>query len=121
MTTIAIMPETPGSAGTGYRAIAGAKQAVGKTAGEALDALSSQLSESESGTLVVVQQQRPDQFFTALQHERLQELMARWRTARETGSGFPDPEQKELESLIDEEVRAAAIRAATLTPGREKL
>jgi hypothetical protein len=59
MTTIAILPDTPGSASTTYRAIAGQKQGVGKTAGEALDALASQLSDSESGTVIVVQQRRP--------------------------------------------------------------
>src|SRR5438128_2393206 len=62
MTTIAILPEGPGQS---YRAVAGNKQSVGKTAGEALDALTAQLDEGQRGTMIVVQQFRPDQFFTA--------------------------------------------------------
>jgi hypothetical protein len=111
MTTIAIMPESPGTESTNYRAIAGLKQATGKTAGEALDALTSQLSDSESNTLVVVQQRRPDRFFTKLQQERLQDLMTRWKLARDAGNALSDKEQAELEALVNEELHAAANRA----------
>jgi hypothetical protein len=83
MTTVAILPEAT-EAGTTYRAVAGEKQSVGRTAGEALDALTAQLSDEEAGTLVVVQNLRPDRFFTAAQQDRLSELMSRWRTARDT-------------------------------------
>jgi len=55
VTSIPILPENPGSPTSGYRAVAGDKQSVGKSAGQALDALTAQLSEAESGTLVVVQ------------------------------------------------------------------
>jgi hypothetical protein len=111
MTTIAIFPDSSGAPDTQYRAIAGPVQAVGRTAGEALDALSSQLSAEESGTLVVVQHRRPDAFFTAEQQQRLQELMARWRTARDAGRLFSPDEQAELDELIEAELRAAAARA----------
>jgi hypothetical protein len=49
MTTITILPEKTDR----YRAVAGDKESTGRTAGEALDALTSQLSEIESGTLIV--------------------------------------------------------------------
>jgi hypothetical protein len=74
MTTVAIVPEGPAARPTGYRAVAGKVQAVGKTAGEALDALAAQLDEAEAGTLIVVQHPRPDAYFTAQQQQRLQEL-----------------------------------------------
>ena len=62
MTTIAIVPESPSVAGSRFRATAGQHQSVGKTPGEALDAITSQLNESESGTLLVVLHSRPDHF-----------------------------------------------------------
>ncbi|MEW6128749.1 MAG: hypothetical protein AB1757_17040 [Acidobacteriota bacterium] len=77
MTTIAILPEQVDEKIKSYRAIAGHKQSVGKTAGEALDELTKQLSEEEANMLVVIQNLRADQFFTAAQQSRLSELMAR--------------------------------------------
>src|SRR5262249_21169581 len=97
-----------------YHAIAGAKHAEGKTAGEALDALTAQLSVDEASTLVIVQSLRPDDFFTASQQERLTVLMAHWRTARDQGQTLPVEEQAELEALIEAELRASAARAAAL-------
>src|SRR3990172_2736797 len=114
MTKVAILP-IPTEQGTlSYHAIAGAKHAQGKTAGQALDALTAQLSADEASTLVIVQSLRPDRFFTAAQQERLATLMARWRTARDQGQTLPIDEQKELEALIEGELRAAAARAAAL-------
>jgi hypothetical protein len=114
MTTVAIMPDSPGEQGTTYRAVAGTAQSVGRTAGEALDALTAQLGEEAAGTLVVVQNLRPDPFFTGVQRQRLDELMARWRAARDAGSSLPIPEQAELDGLIQAEVEAAARRAQAL-------
>ena len=87
MTMIAILPDSINEADRNYRAIAGNKESVGKTAGEALDALTAQLSEDESGTLVIVRHLRPDRFFTAEQQNRLAGLMSRWRSARALGCG----------------------------------
>ena len=117
MTTIAIVPEAAGTGNTCFRAIAGTKDAVGKTPGEALDAIASQLEETESGTLIVVQNLRPDRFFDAEQQKRLQELMERWRQAKGSGVPLPSAEQEELEQLIEAEVRAATARAAALVRG----
>jgi hypothetical protein len=61
-----------------------------------------------------VQHLRPDRFFTAGQQQRLEALMARWRTARDQGATLSADEQTELEALIDAELQASAVRAATL-------
>jgi len=120
MTQVAILPEISTKGDTMYRAVSGARQAVVRTAGGALDALTAQLSPEESGTLVVVQNHRPDEFFTAQQQRRLEELMQRWRTARETGKQLPDSEQAELSALIDAEVQASGERAVAALAGLER-
>jgi hypothetical protein len=117
MTTIAILPENSGSRPTSYRAIAGKIQSVGRTVGEALDAINAQLGEGEAGTLVVVQHLRADALFTAQQQQRLQDLMARWRAARDAGSALLPSEQAELNALVEAEVRAAGARAVALVRG----
>jgi hypothetical protein len=53
-------------------------------AGEVLDRLTSQLSEDEAGTIVIVQQVHSDCFFSAAQ-QRLAALMSRWREPRNAG------------------------------------
>ena len=87
---------------------------MGRTAGEALDALVARLSEEEAETLIIVRNLRPDRFFGAEQRQRLEQLMARWRAAREANASLPPVEQAELERLVDDEVNAPAQRAATL-------
>jgi hypothetical protein len=94
--------------------VAGEKQSVGATAGQALDALTAQLGEPQTTTLVVVQSLQPDSFFTAEQQQRLAELMPRWRAARDSGIPFPPDEQAELDALVEAELRAAAERSAAL-------
>src|SRR5262249_55493850 len=98
-----------------YRAIAGSHQSTGRSPGEALDKLISQLPEEETGTLLVLQNMRPDRFFTEAQRVRLAELMTRWRTARDRGQLLPPDEQAELDALVDAEVRASGERAAART------
>jgi hypothetical protein len=117
MTTIAILPENPGSPETSYRALAGNLESVGRTAGEALDGLMAQLDEQTAGTLTVVQQLRPDRFFTADQQKRLGELMVSWRRARDEGRTLAYEEQAELERLVEAEVKASTARAAALLAG----
>jgi hypothetical protein len=77
-----------------------------------LDALAARLPPGESGTLVVVQNHLPDRFFGDSQQLRLEELMARWRTARDTGQALSSIERTELNSLVDAEVQASGKRAA---------
>lgn len=114
MTNVAIMPIPTEQGDLSYRAIAGEKHAQGKTAGEALDALTSQLSLDEASTLVIVQSLRPDRFFTEAQQQRLAALMASWRAQRDQGGTLPPHEQAELEALIAAELQASATRAAAL-------
>jgi hypothetical protein len=111
MTTITILPESISKDRIIYRAIAGAKHSEGRTVGEALDELTKQLSSDDTGTLVIVQNLRPDHFFTAQQQQRLSELMEQWRAARDNNAALTHDEQAELESLIEAELQAATKRA----------
>ena len=114
MTMVAILPIPTEQGALSYRAIAGEMHAEGKTAGEALDALTAQLSADEASTLIIVQHLRPDRFFTAAQQQRLDALMARWRNLRDQGATLPANEQTELDALIAAELQASAARAAAL-------
>ena len=67
MTTVTIVPDSHGPTSPSYRAVAGTRQAVGKTPGAALDAVTEQIDPTEAGTLVVVQHLQPDRLFTAEQ------------------------------------------------------
>jgi hypothetical protein len=58
---------------------------------------------------------RPDPFFTEQQRRRLEELMAKWRQARDASVGLSPEDQAELESLVDAELRAATGRAAAIS------
>lgn len=106
MTTITILPEK----GDSYRAFARDKEAAGRTAGEALDALTSQLADEVNGTLVIVQHRKADEFFNQAQASRLTELMQR----RQTGM-LSTEETEELERLVEAELEGASRRAAALS------
>ncbi len=121
MTTIAVAPTMDALSEMTYHAIAGDKQASGKTMGEALDALTPQLADDDNAaTLVIVQKRRPDRFFTAEQQQRREELTAQWRAARDANRELSAETQAELEQLILAEVRAAGQRAAALLHGGAK-
>ena len=74
----------------------------------------------EAGTLVIVQNHGPDRFFTAGQQQRLGELMARWRAARDAGGALPAAEAAELEALVEAEARASGERASAMLAGLAK-
>ncbi|MBN3943601.1 MAG: hypothetical protein V7L21_20685 [Nostoc sp.] len=114
MTTVAILPTRDPSGEKSYRAIAGDKHSVGKTAGQALDALTAQLGETEFSALLVIQSFRPDTFFNAQQQERLSELMRLWRSTRNQGQELLPEQQAELDELVEAELRAATARTAAL-------
>ncbi|MBH8574643.1 hypothetical protein I8752_16750 [Nostocaceae cyanobacterium CENA369] len=114
MTTVAILPVSDASGGKIYRAIAGDKQSTGRTAGEALDALTAQMEDDELNTLLVIQSFRPDWFFSAEQQKRLSELMNLWRTARDRGQTLSPKQQLELDSLVEAELKGATARSAAL-------
>jgi hypothetical protein len=112
MTSVTIVPIAVENGGTMYRAICGQHQSSGTTAGAALDALNMQLANDQRGTLVVVQDRRPDLLFPAESQARLRELMAEWNQSRVLGTPFDTSRKAELESLVDAELAAAAQRAA---------
>ncbi len=117
MDTITIAVESLDSGETFWRAVSGDKRSLGKTAGEALDKLTPQLDEDTSGALVVIQPMRPDRFFTTEQRERLEELMALWRAARDSGTQLPPEQDAELEGLVEAQLEGAALRAEVLLDG----
>jgi hypothetical protein len=114
MTTVTIVAENPGSPDAAFRASARDHESVGRTPGAALDELTRQLTDAEAGTLVVVQNFRPDSFFSAAQQSRLQELLAEWRSARSAGRPMPPEQQKELEDLVGTELDASAARSGAM-------
>lgn len=114
MTTVAILP-VPGVTGEiSFQAVSGTRQSLGRTAGEAPDAITPLLVDADAGTLIVVQYGHSDRFFTANQQRRLAELMNRWRAARDAGAALAAEEQTELETLVEAELAASAERAAVL-------
>jgi hypothetical protein len=112
MTKVTIVAENPGSTDAVFRASARQHQSVGPTAGAALDALTAQLDDAETGTLIVVQNLRPDEFFTLAQQQRLEGLLDKWRTARAGGHPLSAEERAELTSLVDAELEGATQRSA---------
>ena len=96
MTTVAILP-VPTEKGISYQGSAGDKHSRGRTLGEALDALTPQLPDAE-----------------AAQQQRLGELMASWRQARDSDTALRAAEQEELDALIEAELSASASRTARL-------
>jgi hypothetical protein len=114
VTTVAIFPDTNGAVPRVYRASAGDREATGPTPGEAFKNLADQMGDPEETTLVIVQPMRPDRFFTADQIQRLGDLMAKWRTARDSGSTLPAEEQAELDALIQAELAGMIERTKAL-------
>ncbi|HWL93739.1 MAG TPA: hypothetical protein VNT79_09400 [Phycisphaerae bacterium] len=114
MPNVTITPEAGLNDADLYRARVNGHQAVGRTAGEALDGLSDQLASSRGTTVVLVQKLGADEFFDSTQIQRLNELVARWRAARDAGRTLAAADQQELDTLIETEFEASARRAAAL-------
>jgi hypothetical protein len=115
MKAIAILPEADDAHPTTFRAVTEDRKAAGRTPGEALDALTSQLGAEKANSAVIVQLFHPDNYFTAEQRERLSILMERWQAARDMGSALPPAEQAELEKLVEEELQGSAGRTAQMS------
>ena len=62
MTKVAVYHGPVDSETLPYRAVAGRNTAMGRTAGEALDALASQLPVEDGDTFVIVRHMSPDRF-----------------------------------------------------------
>ena len=120
MTTVAILPVETTLGTRSYQAFSGQRCAEGTTAGAALDALSLQFPELADEPMIVVQRFRPDQFFSATQQQRLQELMHLWREARDTGYPLLPADQEELDALIEAELVASGRRAEYVARGLGK-
>jgi hypothetical protein len=114
MTRVAVYHEPADPESMPYRTVSGRNQAMGRTAGEALDALAAQLPQEDADTLVIVRNMSPDRFFGAEQRRRLEELMALRREAIAGNSLLTAQEEAELEQLVDAQVRAATERATAL-------
>ncbi len=65
MTKVALFQEATGPGESAFRAVTARNQAIGRTAGEALDALTSQLPSEDGDTLIIVRNLGPDRFFPA--------------------------------------------------------
>ena len=63
---------------------------------------------------MIVQNLRPDRFFSTSQQRQLATLMGRWRAARDQGAALLPEELAELRELVDAELRASAARGETL-------
>jgi hypothetical protein len=120
MTTVAILPESEGAGETTYQAVACNAHSTGRTAGEALDALTAQLGEEEAGPFIIVPLQRPDRCFSRPQQQRREELLAQWRAARDAAQPLPPLEQAELEKRVEAERQAATERARALLDERSR-
>jgi hypothetical protein len=62
----------------------------------------------------------PDWLFTAAQQQRLEQLMTRWRAARDRNAALPPEEKAELEALVAVELDAATQRTQALLDGLPK-
>ena len=109
MTTVVVLPNTQN--GKGFHAMAGKKESYGKTVGQAIDAITEQLENGDTDTLVIVQRFQPDEFFSAVQQKRLSHLMKKMREARDAGKSLSEADQIELEGLIDAELEGSGKRA----------
>jgi hypothetical protein len=107
MSTVSIIQEKSEQSSSRFRALSGTRQSVGRTPGEALDALNAELGESSGGSIVLVQQFGGDSYFSEEQNARLEALLAQ-------RDNLTDLERVELESLVREEVRASAKRTEAL-------
>ena len=114
MTKVAVYRESVSQESMPFRAVSGRNQAMGRTAGEALDALAAQLPQEDADNLVIIRNMRPDRFFGAEQRRRLEELMVLRCEAIAANSHLTAQQEAELEQLVDDEVRAATCRATAL-------
>ena len=112
MSAITILPthQPEGS----FVAAQGTLSARGRTAGEALDALTALLEPEAAAHVVIVQAQRPDRFFGAAERVRLEALMRRFHDAQADGESLGEADQAELERLVDMELEASGRRAEAL-------
>ena len=103
MTSVTIRPNVGNSSEHLYRAMAGGQQALGRTMGEALDAVSENWQGAVPEVAVFIQRFGGDEYFTDAQYERMRELLDRRPTLN-------DDEQSELTGLVEAELEATISR-----------
>lgn len=114
MTSVQILPIPGKRGGIQFHAVSGEQRADAETAGQALDAIARLLPRNETA-VVVVQPFVEDEFFSASQSTRLNDLMSSWRQCRDTGTDLAASDQAELESLVEAELLGATRRSAVLS------
>ena len=114
MTKVAVYHEPADPETMPFRAVSGKNQAMGRTAGEAVDALASQFPQEDTDTLVIVRNMSPDRFFSVEQRKRLEELTTKSRKGIAGTATLTEQETFELEQLVDAELKAATARATAL-------
>jgi len=107
MASIAIRTENSQEGAPRFRAVAGNRQSVGWTMGEAPDVLTADWHDDIQETAVFIQRLWPDAYFTVVQYHRMQELLTRRTT-------LTAQERVELETLIDAELGATVARTESL-------
>src|SRR5436305_3197540 len=112
MTGVTIHKEGIGKGQPRFRAIAGEAESLGRTMGEALDALTAGWGDNVRETAVLIQKVGPDAHFSQAQHDRMHRLLSR----RES---LMPRERSELEALIDAELDATIARTDSLVHGSE--
>jgi hypothetical protein len=111
MKTISIKTMTTTDGERLYQASLGIQSSTGRTAGEALDDLTSKMENQEINGFLFLQVNEPDQFFTAPQQERLAELKSLWQVARDQGNTLSIEQQTELDDLMVLEMDAVIGRS----------
>jgi hypothetical protein len=114
MKTISIKTVTTTDGERLYQAILGTQSSTGKTAGEALDDLTTKMENQEINGFLFLQVNEPDQFFTAPQQERLAELKSLWQVARDQGNTLSIEQQTELDDLMVLEMDAVIDRSKAM-------
>jgi hypothetical protein len=107
MTQLSVLIDTDEVSPARFRAISGPHQSVGRTPGEALDALLAQEGEPIEASAILIQRFAPDAYFTQPDYDRMQELLARRASLSAT-------ENDELDTLIDRELDATVARTDAL-------
>ena len=90
-----------------FRALSGLRQSIGKTPGEALDALIAQEGEIMESSAILIQRFGSDSFFTQNQYDRMQYLLGH-------NAMLTVEESAELDTLIDAEIEATIRRTDSL-------
>ena len=89
------------------KAVRGGQEAVGKTRGEALDAIASQLSIDDDAEFFYYAEMKPDPFFTAEQISRLYELRQ-----KQENDTLTEADDLEYKALVEAELLGSARRIA---------